>query len=716
MEWLEGQLLRVLWASERTGYAVARIAGSEGEVVAVGTLASLADQDEGAFVSLQGDWETHPVHGRQFRVSGLLEATPQTLAGLTLWLASSGVKGIGPVTAGRIVDTFGHDLTRVLSQEPGRLTEIAGIGPGRATAIHTAWRSNEEGRALTVLLRGLGLSQRLADKIRERYGDRAAHVVQSEPFRLADEIAGIGFRTADALARNLGLAEDDPARVRAAVGHALDQAADNDGHCFLTVDELRSRVRSLGVPVLSLAAAIDASEGAGRAVADGPRVWSAELARLEDQVSRDLAALVAVPPLEEDLADEVADAERYEGVQLDVDQARAVAAALEPGVTVITGGPGTGKTTLLRVALRALKERGAEVLLASPTGRAARRLEEATKLPATTVHRMLEYNPGQGGFQRCLSNPLEADAVVVDEVSMVDLPLMSALLDACPVSRAGFRLVLVGDADQLPSVGPGQVLRDLVRSRQVRTVRLQQVHRQAADSGILTAAAAIHGGRVPASGERTGARDVFLLDRERKEDAVDTLVKVVSERLPANGFRVLKDVQVLTPTRRGPLGAIALNQRLQERLNPDGMGLKRGDREFRVGDRVLCTRNRYDVEVFNGDVGQIMGLHAGSLEIDFEGRLLKWERDDLGLLDLAYAMTVHKSQGSEYPAVVLALHTSHSIMLRRNLFYTAATRAQRFLCVVGSARGWARAVQEHGGDERNTGLVERLIVGGRRTD
>ncbi|MCB9685771.1 MAG: ATP-dependent RecD-like DNA helicase [Alphaproteobacteria bacterium] len=714
MPWLEGTLERVLWSSDSSGWAVVRLhTVDQGSVMAVGSLASLDAQEEGAFVALEGDFEDHAVHGRQFRATGLLEATPHTEQGLRVWLASAGVKGIGPAIAGRLVDHFGFDLVRVMQQEPRRLREVEGMGPSRISALTEAWSRDEEGRALTLLLRGLGLSQRLADRIRQRYGERATHVVRHEPFRLADEIGGVGFKTADALARQQGLPRDDPGRVRAALRYVVEQEAENNGHCFTTRAELARRLEALDVPTDRLDDALDAAEGAGRVVLEGDEVWPAELHQSEDLVARELAALAPGPDL--DPGEEIARAERWVGVTLDPSQREAVRLALRGGVCVVTGGPGTGKTTLLRVLLRVLVERGAKVALASPTGRAARRMEEATGMPASTLHRLLKYDPGRGGFQLGVTEPLEVDVVVVDETSMVDLPLLRALVDALPIGGPVTpSLVLVGDADQLPSVGPGQVLRDLIASEVLGVARLDTVHRQAGDSGILEAARDVRQGRVPAP--RSEVRDVFLLARPEAEDALRTLLTVVAERLPANGFDARADVQVLAPTRRGALGTERLNQELQARLNPDSPGLKRGETEFRLHDRVICTKNRYDVEVFNGDVGRVTRVELERLTIDFDGRTVVWERDDLTMLDLAWATTVHKSQGSEYPAVVLALHGSHGLLLRRNLFYTAITRAKRFVCVVGAPDAWGRAVRQVGGDERRTGLGRRLRTAALRAE
>jgi len=718
-EWIEGRIDRVLWASQDSGYAVVRLDTDRGPVTAVGDLLpALDDEPRGTFLAVEGKWEDHAVHGRQFRATGSLQGLPRTLLGLELYLSSSGIPGVGPVLAKRIVEAFEIHTPRVIAEEPERLVQVRGISKKRAAAITERWRSDEEGRAVTVLLRGLGLSMRVVHRIQQRFRDRTAYVVTRDPYCLVDEIVGVGFRTADAIARQQGLPEDDPRRVEAAVMHVLHQQA-GEGNCYLPRVRVAENVASLGVPAADIDGALARREAVGALVTEGDRVFLSALHQSEVVVTLELAGRLQHPaPALLDPGAEVDRAARYEGVDLDPTQQEAVAAGLRGGVVLITGGPGTGKTTLVRVLIRAIRERGLHWKLASPTGRAARRLEETTGATATTLHRLLEYRPDAGGFQRGRDHPIEADGLVVDEASMIDLPLMRAMLEALPNPGPGhppFSLVLVGDADQLPSVGPGQVLRDLIDSDAIPIVRLERIYRQAARSGIIVGANTILSGQVPVSGEQSGHDDFFAVHREDPDHGRDTTLQIVAERLPALGYHPLRDIQVLAPTHRGPLGTKVLNQELQARLNPDGAPIKRGNREFRVGDRVLCTRNRYDVEVFNGDVGRVQTTGPSGLEVEFDGRPVQWSWDDLDLLDLAYAMTVHKAQGSEYPAVVLALHSSHGIMLRRNLFYTAATRARRFFCVVGNARAWHRAVGRVGGDERWTALAERLRRGAVRS-
>lgn len=702
---LEGELVGFSFRTADGGFAVARVATREGEQTAVGTLGHV---HAGQRIVAEGQWVNDARFGRQFKVERFLVEDPRTLRGLEKYL-SSALPGVGEELAHRIVAHFGLETLAVFQTQPERLREVPGIGPKTAERITASWEQDAAGRELLIMLRGFDVAPAVCRRVMERFGKDALTIVTRSPYRLT-EVKGVGFRTADAIARRNGIARDDPERLAAAVTHLL-EAAEDDGSCFLPEGVLVERIQSLDVDLEPAVAAVDRLAAFGRITRLGATleqdrpVYRPAMAQTEAAVARIVRGRCGGAPAELDLAGVEAGAR----IELADGQRAAVRLALGHGVSVITGGPGTGKTTIIRVLCAAARQRGEVWLCAAPTGRAARRLTEAAGQEARTLHRLLEYSMQEMDFRRNSSNPLECDAVLVDEASMVDIRLMESLLSALP-ERA--RLVLVGDHDQLPSVGPGKVLSDLIHSGGVPVARLTEVYRQAADSGIVRNAWRIHEGEVPVSSEREraegGRRDFFLLDREDAGDAQRLLVQVVAERLPANGFDPHRDVQVLTPMHAGPLGTQALNEILQARLNPTGPELKSGKRIFRLGDRVLQTRNDYENDVFNGDVGRVVEVHPAALLVDFDGRLVTVGVESLDNLELAYAISIHKSQGSEYPAVVVALHHSHFVMLRRNLLYTAVTRARRFVCVVGSGRALRTAVGRVGGDERWTGLAERL--------
>ncbi|MCK6506395.1 ATP-dependent RecD-like DNA helicase [Myxococcota bacterium] len=713
---LEGELLRFQYQADDGAFAVARIklAGG-GEALAVGPLGHVT---EGQHLNLTGRWTEHPAFGRQFKVQGVLVEDPRTLRGLERYLASGAVQGLGPVFAQRVVEHFGLDTLRVIAEQPERLQEVEGIGKKRMEQLKAQWEKDRAHREVMATLRGYGLGAALAARIVERWGKDAAAIVAREPYRMCAEIVGIGFRTADAIARQNGIGRDDAARAEAALVHLL-REAEGQGHCFLPWGELLRRAEGLEVPADQATPARDRLALRSKVVVrrgldpDRDPVYPPDLAHAELAVSRRLASLArSDPPARQARArDAIDQAQAAIGLSLAPGQRAAVELALTHGVSVITGGPGTGKTTIVRVLVEAARRLDEELRLAAPTGRAAKRLFEATGAEAKTIHRLLEWNGRTGQFQRDLDLPLEGDGVLVDEASMVDLRLMQSLLRALP---PGARLVLVGDADQLPSVGAGRVLADVIASGVIPVATLREVFRQAAGSGIVRNAWRVNEGALPVSSEREEgvARDLFVVHRAEVAEARDTLLEVVARRLPKLGFDPLREVQVLTPMHSGPLGTVALNEALQALLNPSGPTLVRGGRTLRQGDRVLQVRNNYDLDVFNGDVGRVTTVTDNGVVVDFGDERDRNEvaitGEDLADLELAWAISIHKSQGSEYPAVVIALHRAHRVMLRRNLLYTAITRARRFCCIVGDPWAIDQACQERGGDERWTGLAAAL--------
>ncbi len=718
---VDGEVVRFTFRAPERGFAVAKLKLKDAlEVTIVGSLAGL---HEGQRITCEGQWGQDPKFGKQFRVETFLVEDPRTLHGMEKYLAAA-LPGIGEELARRIVEKFGLETLTIIAETPERLAEVPGVRGKTLERIQEQFIEGKAEQQLLVMLRGFDLPAGAAHRVIEKFGKEAHSIVQRTPYRLV-EVKGIGFRTADQIALSNGMKRDAPERVGAAIQYILEQCED-EGSCYLPEAVLVERVSGLDVGIGVVRVQVDEMASLGRIVRkdvigvtpyperERP-IYRVAMDRIEANVARMLRARVHAAPA---LAVDVVGAQASAGIELSEQQGEAIATALTSGLTVLTGGPGTGKTTIVKVLLAAAHQRGLKVALASPTGRAARRLAEscagsAGPADAKTLHRLLEFNPMDGGFVRGAEKPLEADLVIVDEASMVDLRLMEAVLLALG-PRA--RLVLVGDVDQLPSVGAGRVLADVIRSGAVPIARLTAIYRQAQTSSIVRNAWRVNRGELPMSSENEPgmARDFFVLRQEDAEECRNLLLRVLLERLPKLGFSPARDVQVLTPMHAGPLGTVALNQLLQDALNPragllgGGQELTIGKRVFRPGDRILQTRNDYDLDVYNGDVGRVVEVTAGGLTADFDGRIVQLGLVPLESVEHAYAISIHKSQGSEYPAVVAIVHHSHFVMLRRNLLYTALTRARKFACLITSGRGLTTAVSRPGEDNRWTGLCERM--------
>lgn len=714
-----GLVERVTYHSEESGFAVlkVKVRGQRELVTVVGTLPSVS---AGEWLDARGRWVIDAQHGRQLRADALRTSRPDTPEGIERYLGSGTVKGIGPHLAGRLVGAFGRDVFRVVEEEPERLREVEGIGPVRQGRIVGAWREQRVVREIMVFLHSHGVSTSRAFRIFKTYGEAAIETVQHDPYRLARDVRGIGFVTADIIAERLGIDRHSELRARAGVEHVLAELTD-DGHCAFPRDALLTRAAAmLEIPQPIVADAVEHELSSGRLVAGrddrgGLLVYLAALHAAEVRVARSLVRLAGgrhpCPPI--DVARAVAWVEGRTGITLAPAQRTALELATRAPLLVITGGPGVGKTTLVRSIVAVLLAKGLRVELAAPTGRAAKRLAEATGAGARTIHRLLAVDPSSGRFRHDAEHPLEGDVFIVDETSMIDLPLADHLLRAIP---RGAALVLVGDVDQLPSVGPGCVLRDIIASGVAPVCRLTEVFRQAATSAIVTNAHRINRALLPvyprSRAEATGGDEFFFVEAAEPAHAVELVVRMVKESIPRRfGLDPRDDVQVLTPMQRGELGARNLNLVLQAALNPAGASVQRFGWTFRVGDKVMQLENDYDKEVFNGDIGRIGAIDelARELDVRFDGRAVTYAFDELDELAPAYATTVHKAQGSEYPAVVVPVHTQHYPLLQRNLLYTAVTRGRHLVVLVGTRQALSIAVRRADAGTRITTLARRLV-------
>jgi exodeoxyribonuclease V alpha subunit len=730
---LDAVLERITYANQETGYTIARVATDRSSDLLT-VVGPLLGAQPGESLRLQGRWTSHPQYGRQFQVEAYDTVLPATIQGIRRYLGSGLIKGIGPKMAERIVDHFGPATLEVIEHTPERLVEVPGLGPKRTAMITAAWAEQQAIKEVMVFLQGVGVSTSLAVRIYKTYRDDAIDVVRREPYRLAGDVWGIGFKTADQLARSLGIPHDSPQRIKAGLQFALSEATE-DGHCYLPETELVAAATQLlgveaglaercleeliaeeGVVAEPLLTAVspDVRKGTGRAIWLVPfhraeRALAGGLLRLLDASADRLAGFQAV-----DWTVVLDWLHQRTGVTLAPEQEAAVRLALTERVAVLTGGPGCGKSYTVRAVVTLARAKRAKIALAAPTGRAAKRLSELAGLEAATLHRLLQLRPGgDAAFDR--DHPLDADLVVVDEASMLDVLLANKLVKAIP---PGAHLLFVGDVNQLPSVGAGEVLRDLLAAERLPRVRLTHVFRQAQQSGVVSNAHRINAGQHPIT---HGLADFFLFAEDDSDRVADLVVEIVANRLPRRfGLDPRQEVQVLCPMHRGPAGAGVLNERLQAALTPPREGLPErrfGGRVYRVGDKIMQLRNNYDkgtAGVFNGSVGQVTAI---SLE-DQELRVLLDEDEEVGYgfdeldeLTHAYAVSIHRSQGSEYPCVVIPLTTSAWLMLQRNLLYTAVTRAKRIVVLVGSRRALAKAIRTHGAGRRYTALTERLRAG-----
>lgn len=707
---LQGQLERITYHNEENHYIIARlkVPGQKNLVTIVGSLVSVTP---GEMLSLKGNWDLHPKYGEQFRVTAYETVVPATVKGIERYLGSGLIKGIGPVMAKRLVEHFSEKTLDVIENSSHRLAEVEGIGSKRIDLIKKAWDEQKEIRNVMIFLQNHEVSSAYAAKIYKQYGKDSVKVVQENPYRLASEIFGIGFLTADKIAQKLGMPRDSEMRAEEGILYVLQKLAD-DGHVFYPRAELIDEcIKILEIDAGIINASIERLSALKKLVIEDGHVYLAGFHASEKGIAENLGALLNLPRCT-DLLNRAAPFDWIEKdlrITLAERQRAAVQAAIDNKALVITGGPGTGKTTIIKAIIRLYRKSGRNVLLAAPTGRAAKRMSEAAGFEAKTIHRLLEFSPTKGGFKRNADHPLDSDLIIIDEASMIDTLLMHHFLKAVPT---GATLVLVGDIDQLPSVGAGNVLKDIIDSGRVPTITLNEIFRQSSRSLIVVNAHKINHGEFPyISADKDKPQDFYFFPCEDPAEASAMVVDMCVKRIPAKfGFHPVNDIQVLSPMHRGTIGAANLNIELQKHLNNSTVELTRGGRVFKPGDKVMQIRNNYDKDVFNGDIGRIrtIDMEEHSVLIDFDGRQVPYDFMELDEVVLAYAVSVHKSQGSEYPVVVLPLLTQHYMMLQRNLLYTAITRGRKLVVVIGTKKALAIAIKNNKQQMRYTGLKERL--------
>jgi exodeoxyribonuclease V alpha subunit len=719
---LQGQLERILYSNEETGYTIAKVKISDHEepITVVGNLLS---PTPGEILKIKGTWVTHPKYGEQFKITQYETITPATEHGIERYLGSGLIKGIGPVMAKRIVREFGMETLDVIESNINKLAEVDGIGAGRIETVKKAWDAHKEIRDVMLFLQSHDVSSGYAIKIFKHYGNGSIKIVKENPYRLATDIFGIGFITADKIAEKLGVAKDSLHRAEAGILYVLHQLSE-DGHVYYPYESLIEQCKKiLGVDRNLIVKAFgkitsdkriiieDLNQDLEEFKENNKAVYLAKYHLCETGIANKLRLLLHAPKSIENFND--SKAIQWVQAQLSIvlaeKQMEAVKFAIENKVVVITGGPGTGKTTIINAILKIFSKKGTNILLAAPTGRAAKRMNEATSHEAKTIHRMLKFNPKTGEFEHNEHKPLKCDLLIVDEASMADTILMHHLLKAIPLAAT---FVLVGDVNQLPSVGPGNVLKDIIDSAAVPVVELNEIFRQAKESLIIVNAHKINSGKLPSlKTSREKLQDFYFIEKENPEDALKLILELVGERIPKRfGFDPVDDIQVLTPMHKGVIGTENLNKELQNVLNPREDGINRVNKNFRINDKVMQVKNNYNKEVFNGDIGRItkIDLENQEITISFDGMFVEYDISDLDEVVLSYAVSVHKSQGSEFTAVIMPVLTQHYMLLQRNLIYTGVTRGKRLVVIVGTKKALAIGVKNDKTQKRYTYLRYRL--------
>ena len=716
LETVEGTIKSVVFHNEENGYTVLHVElPSEFELARAPEITIVGKAQavwEGEDVKAEGRWIDDKVHGRQFKAETLTCIAPRSLKGIERYLASGLIKGIGPVLAKRIVETFGEGTMHVLSHQSGRLSEVPKLGAAKIRQIRESWHKNETMRENLIFGQTYGISITKMTKIVRRYGPDAIAIIKADPYRLCRDIWGIGFATADKIALSVGIPSDSPLRARASISFALEAEAEDGGHCWTFENDLLLKANELtGIPVETLAQALKDEVADGRVVASDGRIALRGLAFSERETARRVRGIMSTPrsfaAFDADKAIEWWQARA--GFTLAVAQRDALERSLRSKFSIITGGPGVGKTTIIRALVEIFGAKKLDVVLAAPTGRAAKRMTESVGAQAQTIHRLLKWNPVTGKFTYDADNRLKGDVFIFDETSMIDITLAADLLAAIPPTAT---VVWVGDTDQLPSVGAGSVLGDLIKSGAIPSTRLDVIFRQDSSGLIVRNAHHVNSGE-PLEIRRDGDSDFYFVACRDPQKCMDIAIDFMTKRIPRKfGMNPLEDVQVLTPMRRNLLGTDSLNVALQKTLNPEGEGLVRGGTTFRPGDRVMQLRNNYDKDVFNGDIGFVKSVSPDErkMVVMFDGRPVQYDGGDLDELVLAYAMTIHKSQGSEYPAVIIILHTQHYVMLQRNLLYTALTRGKKLVLLIGVPYAIDQAIKTNTVRERRTALAELLAA------